>query len=190
MHDLLILLVGILGLLFGAGELQAHGPGRALRVEMGYCEPESAGMVRDQHLNAQTQNQELPFCFRIHNQEPFSVTVNLRFLPGLIIENGTEVCQMTDASEPLMHKHFFLQADKKHPSTSLVLDPTTTQEIRGQWVYQAGTRFVDKNIKNRQAMVNCILGEASPLERLEQSHQSGVHLKGRRGMHMVHVEGP
>ncbi|MEO5332532.1 MAG: hypothetical protein H7839_10955 [Magnetococcus sp. YQC-5] len=181
------LLVAMIVLSGGAQELLAHGPGRSLRVETGFCAPESLELRNEQNLEARFLSEPVPFCFRVRNLEAFPVVLRLRFLPGHITEKNNKVCVLTHERTPVTHKNFFWQMENKCQNLSLLLDPAASKDILGQWIYHPGGGSPQEN--NANSMVSCVLGEASPLAREELSHLSDVHIKGKRSMNMVFIQG-
>ncbi|MBF0434951.1 MAG: hypothetical protein HQL77_06205 [Magnetococcales bacterium] len=174
-------------LLCCAQELQAHGPGRPLRVEMGYCDPDSRELRNGFNVQAHIPAEPIPFCFRMRNLESFPVALRLRFLPGYITEEGKNVCVLNDIRQAARHDNFFWQGENKCQNPSLLLEPAASRDIPGQWVYRPGDGSRHKN--NAMAMVGCVLGEAFPLVRDEPAHVAGVHLKGKRSMNMAFIQG-
>ncbi|MBF0214046.1 MAG: 4Fe-4S binding protein [Magnetococcales bacterium] len=173
----------------GMAELHAHGPGRAMRVETGYCDVDSAGMKSSVQWKMPEGASGVSFCLRLRNQESFPVGVRLRFLPGFVTDEGSDVCLMSPEREPGSQGHHFILGEQRCHRGSLVLEPGATREIAGYWTQRPDRSRMESHPDNGRVMVGCVLSDASPLKSAERLHVSGMHIKNRRSMHMARIEG-
>ncbi|MBF0131324.1 MAG: 4Fe-4S binding protein [Magnetococcales bacterium] len=183
----IFLLISVL--LIGMAAAHAHGPGRLMRVETGYCAPESSGVLSREHWQIPVGETGASFCVRLRNLESFRVGVRLRFLSGFVSAEGGEICQMSDAREPIVQGHFFRMGANRCRMGSVVLEPGETQDIAGYWTRKPDRSKLNLHGDNDRVMVGCVLSEASALDPPERLHMGGMHIKRHRGMHMARVEG-
>ncbi|MEO5376539.1 MAG: 4Fe-4S binding protein [Magnetococcus sp. DMHC-6] len=166
-------------------DLFAHGPGRSVRLETGYCGIHPDSLERTLSLTAEQKKTELPFCLRLINLEAFPLAVRLRVLPGTTLADGMDVCSLIPDGEEKYYQGVFKKEDQTCKELSLVLEAGATQNISGQWSYHPPNP--DPSGEGR--MVRCLFVDGLPLDINGDLHQSGVHIKGQRKLHMTRIVG-
>ncbi len=175
---------------FGLHPLWAHGPGRSVQVDTGYCAPQENQMIRTQQVQARFIGEKIPFCFRLHNLESVPLVIQLRFLPGSTMSNGVDVCQMVGENVSVSQGHFFQRGDKKCQKTTLLLEPLATQEVQGYWVFRPNLPTNHQpSDSDSITLINCILSKASPQSTSRTVHLESVHVKSKHALHMVQIQG-
>ncbi|MBF0146271.1 MAG: hypothetical protein HQL84_09580 [Magnetococcales bacterium] len=170
--------------------LAAHGPGRALNMEWGFCHGEQ--MERTLNLPLENPSAPFAFCYRLINREEFPVGVRLGILQGETNASNLDVCLVSREQSSLWNDGLFLVDGNPCRTPGLVLQAKERREIDGLWFFnpppqspgQEGQKHPDP-----VPMIRCVLIEAQPL-REGDVHGRGFHVKNGRDINMVRLEGP
>ncbi|MBF8272707.1 MAG: hypothetical protein HW380_1812 [Magnetococcales bacterium] len=169
----------------------AHGPGRSLDLDQGYCGDNAGQVERTMTASLGDAIAPVPFCYRLINREAFPVGVRLSVLQGETSTADVDVCLVPWNNPKSWNDGVFLLDGKGCQNPEWVLAPNESRDIQGLWFFNPAVRhpgWVRHGENDLLNMIRCVLLESQPL-REDDVHGSGFHIKNGRAINMTRLEG-
>lgn len=169
-------MAGLALLAWGAQEADAHGPGRRLQVESGFCQT-SGPLEKHLHRTGVGMGQRQELCLTLRNPEEQAVDVQFSLLGGEVMATGVATCLDGAGTQDVGAQLTGLPP--------LQLSPGETRDLRfGIEIHPMRPHAAPTGHPAFRGWLGCLLIRGTPLPAAEPSQG---HVKGYRALHMLQL---